>query len=374
MALVIVTTVGTSVLTNVLPPGELELAAAGRHLRSATNLRPGELSDEQQAALGLAEARARARLAAADAADLRKASAELAVLVPLGAEHPERRVQHWLVHSATEVGARAARILRDHLDVSGEAVQLFEVEELRTTSVEEFQLAAASIARWCAQTLPGYRASGHRVVFNVAGGFKTLSGYLQVLGMFHADETVYTFEGTGELLRVPRLPVRVDLDDREVDALRRVRVAMADLPRDAVDVPDALLLVLDGKVGGLSAYGEVVWDQAVDADGYRRRLVASPHPRLVYADTLSRSVRDLPADRLRELNRRVDQLCRYLDSDGQHNPRGLDLKRLQGDPVPGSTHEFDVWHDGATGRGFCHFEQRDNGKVLVIDRVGAALH
>ena len=369
MTTVIVSSVGTSLLSN------LELQPSWRAtLGAMANLRREELDAEQRDLLGSAELAARERLEHADAAEQQRASAELAVLVPLAAELRGERVLHWLVHSATEAGGCAARVLGDHLQREGAMVQLYGVEDLRTTCVDEFKLGMANLARWSTQTLPAHRARGDRVIFNVAGGFKTLSGYLQVLGMFHADETIYTFEGSRELLRVPRLPVRLVVDEEQAAALRRVRLSTRQLRADEVDLPESLLLTIDGEVGGLSAYGELVWDQAVDAGLYTERLLPSPHPRLRYADTLEPSIRGLAAGRLRELNRRIDQLYLYLDSDGGTNLRGLDVKQLQGTPVPGSTHEFDVWHDGATGRGFCHFEDEGGVRVLVVDRVGAALH
>jgi hypothetical protein len=59
------------------------------------------------------------------------------------------------------------------------------------------------VIRWCQDTLPGYRESGYHIVFNLTGGFKSIQGWMQTLGMFYADEIVYIFETGKELLPGP---------------------------------------------------------------------------------------------------------------------------------------------------------------------------
>jgi hypothetical protein len=43
---------------------------------------------------------------------------------------------------------------------------------------------------------------------------------------------------------------------------------------------------------------------------------------------------------------------------------------LKGNPIAGSTHEFDAWADADARRVFCHYE---NG-ALILDKLGKALH
>ena len=92
------------------------------------------------------------------------------------------------------------------------------IDDLNTSSLEEFRLGIDELIKWCVGTLPGYRASGYKIVFNLVGGFKALHGYMQTLGMFYADETVYIFETSRELLSIPRMPV-----DLEASAKQAVR-------------------------------------------------------------------------------------------------------------------------------------------------------
>jgi hypothetical protein len=67
----------------------------------------------------------------------------------------------------------------------------------------------------CARTLFRDTDIRIRVTFNLVGGFKSLQGYMQTLGMLFADESVYVFEGERELLRIPRLPLDIDSSCRK---------------------------------------------------------------------------------------------------------------------------------------------------------------
>ena len=364
---IVVTSVGTSLLTNVAEGPE-----RGSLLR-CTNLGADELTDEQDALVEDLRARAAARLAAADPGECIRASAELAVLTPLLRTLRSGRVTHWLVHSDTAPGAVAAGLLADQLADTNATVQRVQIKHLRTTSVADFQRGATELARWCTDTLPGHRYAGDRVVFNVAGGFKSLSGYLQTIGMFYADETIYTFEGTGELLTIPQLPVTLTVDDAQFELLRRVHLGIGQAEELAAGLPHSLIEQAEELID-LSAFGQVLWERAGPAGRYRDRLLDPPDARVRFGERLRASVSDIrEPGRLQQLNQRVDDLVRYVDSNGRYNPARLDVKKLAGIPKPGSTHEFDAWSDGAAARGFIHFEDGVHGRHLVIDEIGTHL-
>jgi len=60
--------------------------------------------------------------------------------------------------------------------------------------------------------LIGYKRNGYRVIFNLTGGFKSVQGFLQSIASLYADEAVYVFETASELLRAPRMPLRLDMN------------------------------------------------------------------------------------------------------------------------------------------------------------------
>jgi len=85
---------------------------------------------------------------------------------------------------------------------------------LRTNRLASFRVALADLTEQLDTLVRSYREQGWFVVFNLTGGFKSLNGYLQTLGMISADRCVFIFEGAPELMEIPRLPVRLsELDD-----------------------------------------------------------------------------------------------------------------------------------------------------------------
>lgn len=363
---VIVSTVGTSVLTNAADDATRSLLREhANHTDAELDTATSERFTELQLAVG-------ERLADHDQQAAIRAAAELAVLLPLIAERRDQRRQHWLVHSDTLVGRYAAELLAGYLDAIGEQVQKLQIDGLNTAGLDSFRSGVTQLARWCATTLPDHHAAGDRVVFNVAGGFKTLSGYLQTIGMFYADEVVYTFEGSEQLLRVPRLPVSVELTDQQARLLRELKLHLGAADDVRRDLPEALFDELDDLVE-LSAYGEIIFERVVENGRYRTEVLDPPHPRVRFGDGFRRSIDGFDASRLRLINLRVDDLVRFVTSNGQTNPRRLDAKRVKGTAAAPSTHEFDAWSDRDAKRGYFHYEQQDGEHVLVIDRIGAHL-
>ncbi len=102
------------------------------------------------------------------------------------------------------------------------------------------------------------------------------------MGMFYADEIVYIFEGSRQLLRIPRLPLQID-----AGALYKYRAELAMMaegyvfPLECVNgIPDGLLEI-DKQSATLSSWGELVWKRT------REQLLGEElvqFPRLCYED------------------------------------------------------------------------------------------
>ena len=116
-----------------------------------------------------------------------------------------------LVATDTYQGEVAAKLVQEWLQGRGfSSVQVFQLPGLSTRNQQAFATGVGALIKWTGETLPGYRESGSRVVFNLVGGFKSLQGYMNTLGMLYADEIIYIFEGTQSgLIRIPRLPVNL---------------------------------------------------------------------------------------------------------------------------------------------------------------------
>lgn len=257
---VFVSPVGTSMLTNGASSDLISV------LKDTANLRAEDIEPSQRMAIdGLAKV-VKDRLCQADLTEVWRFSAELngiySYCKPDRAQGAFRGDQHWLIATDTYQGRITAEIVADHLRELGAVVSIFVPPGLSTRDRATFSSAITTIVRWCEDTLPGYRDSGYRVIFNLVGGFKGVQGYLNTLGMFYADEIVYIFE-TGSLIRIPRLPVR--LDDLQVfrDKPSLFARMASDNPHlasraEVEGIPEAFL-EMDGEHALLNEWGQLLW-------------------------------------------------------------------------------------------------------------------
>lgn len=253
---VTVTTCGTSTLTNGASQEDIKF------LRVNANKRREQYTPEERTRLqGIADV-TRARLLNADEDGARRISAELNGFIGFyrrgGKMKEAAQDTHHLIHTDTWQGQIAAELLRDWGAARDIKLNTDRIEDLNTASVEEFRVGINNLVEWCVSALPGYRAQGYEVIFNLVGGFKSLQGYMQTLGMFYADETIYIFETGAELLSIPRLPVDFAAQAKQAvldhfDSFRRMQ--REDIPRtECAGIPETLLYIVDGKCS-LSEWG-----------------------------------------------------------------------------------------------------------------------
>jgi putative CRISPR-associated protein (TIGR02619 family) len=276
---------------------------------------------------------------------------------------------HFLVHSDTYLGTKAAEIVENWLRRRFNQVQSCSIRNLRTDTIENFRAAVTELVKFCYETIKGYRERRYHVIFNLTGGFKSVQGIMQTLGMFYADECVYIFETGNELLRIPKLPIKLEVEDtirNNLTQFRKLSLGQTLNRQECNNIPETFLFFVDDKVT-LNEWGELAWREVKDKI-YSEKLLDSPSERIRYSEQFVRDVNNLPANRKKEINERIDQLYQYIVSNGMQNPDSLSFHQLQGNHV-GSTHEFYAWSDGAAKRIYCHYE--DN--VIVIDRLGEHL-
>ncbi len=271
--------------------------------------------------------------------------------------------QHWLLATDTWLGRQTANILEE---VLGATAQTKHITDLRTEDLQAFRLAMAELVRICDEEI---KPLGMHVVFNLTGGFKSVQGFMQALGMLYADETIYVFESSKELLRLPRLPLRLDAEAKVRDSLRVFQRLEARLPvthEASGNMPDMFLFEVDGQVT-LSEWGELVWRQTREAL-LEERIWPPIDEKIRYGAEFERSTSDCTAEQRRLINERLAELARHLH-DPSYNPRRLDFKKLA---VPHgiSTHECDAWAHGDAKRLFGHFEN----DTYILDKLDKGLH
>lgn len=285
----VVSTVGASLLLNFLEPEESKTWR--KRLTDASNYTSSELEgqdDLYQMLLTLHD-RAQEKLPAEPVQYIRQTSAELNGIYGIygGQIDLGRDDLHFLIATDTEQGRLCAELVQWHLrqNCGFKSVDIYRPAGLSTRNTASFSTGIKDLIGWCEESLPCYRKKGYRVIFNLTGGFKSLQGYLNTIGMFYADEMVYIFEGAdGELIRIPRLPISIDVDQIQERApgiaLLAAEVA-ARYPAALVQhwgVPESFIDEYSDGVA-ISTWGKLVWNRV------KHEILTDllPFPRLEYS-------------------------------------------------------------------------------------------
>ncbi|MDO4558428.1 MAG: putative CRISPR-associated protein [Planctomycetia bacterium] len=378
----IISTCGTSVLTNGLRECQADFPRHGDHsLLKLTNRRESELSADEKAWMGtlrrLVEEKLEALWQTGNITGLKRSSAELNTIlgyygdrfpVSGGPDH------HYFLGTDTCAGGMVAGIMRELFVRHGIAATSHVCEDLRTSSASDFRRGVTKLFRFLSMEIEGWKRSGYEIVFQLSGSFKSFQGFMQTLGMFSADEILYIFETSDELIRIPRIPIRLDdlfqrMSPDELSLVRLLLVRDVDssqpeyerVCRLSRDIPLLFDEVKDdsSRMIGLSPWGALYWERE-KRNLYTGRLLASPMPdRIEYGPGFSGSVERIcgrESSRWYMLNERIDDFAAYLDSG--KNPRRLDFKPYRGKGRLPSDHEIDAWAESPAHRIFLH---RDGG-------------
>ncbi len=369
MKKLIISTCGTSLLTNKAP------FEVQKILRETANSSEKELTEEQKKAIDLQVSKQEEMLSNATFKQARELSAELNGILGIYNNKLALDISqdmHFLIRTDTYQGQEAARLVEKWLSNKDMMVQIQNIEGLTTKSFEDFHRGILELVKWIEEIIPGYEKSGFHIVFNLVGGFKSVQGYLNTLGMFYADEIVYIFEASSsELIRIPRLPIHLDPEGvvkKQLNIFRRMSI-YGEIPLNEVEgIPESLLDKRENRVG-LSIWGQAVWGRSKE-EYYKKELLPPPHQQIKYGNNFAKAVSEyIGTDRAILINKRIDDLGIFLNSNRKYNPNSLDFKPLQGKPLRESTHECDAWSDKDAKRIFCHWEEN----TLVLDTIGPKL-
>lgn len=193
---------------------------------------------------------------------------------------------HYLICTDTAQGQVTGQLIRTFLKNNGfENVGIATPSQLSTENTKVFAAGTKELIKWLEENVSWQHDSeDHQVIFNLVGGFKSLQGYMQTFGTFYADESVYIFEGSSELIKIPRLPVQIDTSVIEKNTLQfAMMAARAVYPiGELKGVPETLLETVEDNnqtFAGLSAWGELVWHRTKSGLLVETLL---PFPRLEY--------------------------------------------------------------------------------------------
>lgn len=356
--LLLVTTCGTSILTNGGEP------ATNKWLRDIANRTAAELDPAERQRLADLVAQRTAALAAMTSAEQCRQSAEINGIYAVLRDWQPTRVDHLLIHSDTAAGRATAQLVEGVLDALGTPPQLITAGGLRTSDPADFRAALPDLTQQVREFAVSARTAGSDVVFNLTGGFKSVNAYLQAIGMLLADVCVFLFESESALMRIPRAPLReyaaADLEPHR-ELFRRLALGYPVTTADAQDVPDALLFEVDGLVQ-MSPWADLLWAEHRDTL-YADQLLPPLSPRLRCEHAVARTFAGLAPARQVQVNQALDLLSAYLDM-GREPPKKHLFKALAGYAT--ASHEMYLWSDGAAWRLLGSY---DAAKVFVAKTI-----
>lgn len=352
----VLSTAGISLLTN---QGNAEIRSA---LIRAANVQTGLSEQLQSVALDLAE-QAADTLRRHDARENRRLSAELNGLYGLYDDQLAlgRKDMHYIITTDTVLGRMAAEVVKAYLHEQALSVDIYYPPRFASDTKQAFSQGIKTLIHWCEATIPAYREKGFHVVFNLTGGFKSLQGYLNIVGMFYADAIIYIFEGSKELLTIPRLPIRVD-----IAALHESRVTLALMAQGMIfpvaqtsQIPEGLLEIDAHGMATLSDWGLLTWNRA-RAEILSQELL--PFPRLEYAETFQRAFNKASNEQRVDLQETLAKVAMLLED--RHGDPAV-LKR-----DPGLQYDNYTGRQTAQGQPIGHFRLSQGRRVSCVVHQG----
>ncbi|AKG20258.1 putative CRISPR-associated protein [Calothrix sp. 336/3] len=277
MSRLVISTVGTSLLTNEInerkdPKEWVKLLNKTANLSSAIitdDSNDSEYSEAYKIIQKLKD-RAKAKLDDSNILEIREASAELNGIYALYDEKLENAKPdtHILIATDTLQGEVAAQLIESFLRNQGlNNIILWIEPELSLASSNIFTETIAKLIPKIEKTIQKGESKGKKVIFNLVGGFKALQGYFNTIGMFYADEVIYIFEGSNELVKIPKLPITINIKEVEIykvplAMMEQGEISTSDTEVEKIvkDIPEEWI-VTDREEMILSTWGQLIWNQ-----------------------------------------------------------------------------------------------------------------
>jgi putative CRISPR-associated protein (TIGR02619 family) len=377
----VISTCGTSLLTNferrVRASADKNFSGTSFPIVSLSNKKENDLTQEEKNHLNLMLDELQTELKGWSVQDARRESAELNSLLAYYEGDPSsgQENRHCFIHSDTYVGEECAHMIGEWCERQKLTSEFYRVPGLNTADYLSFNAAMSDLAQWCAEYVAPQHTPHDKVVFNLTGGFKSLQGFMQTLGMFYADETFYLFESSDALMRIPRLPIDIDAGafqeiENHFGAYRKLSLEIPVAPKEVREIAGSMIFT-DGTSAVLSAWGKIFWDKFTRTF-YETKLYSSPISNIILTDSFRKDLESWNGDRhvFFSVNQRLDDLAKYLLSKRRICPKRLDFKSIAGDLAKktGCTHEFDAWSTSGAGRGFCRFLDKNKLEVVHLSQ------
>ena len=334
----VVSTIGTSILTNSINRGNSAEGAWFGILRDSANKTQDEITDDEPNVIDELARRALEKLNRDDVETNRRSSAELNGIYGIydGTLPNHSNDLHYLICTDTVQGQKTGQLIQDFLHSKGFTVNIVTPPQLSTKDTQSFAAGTKWLISWLDETIPKPN-TGYQVIFNLVGGFKSLQGYMQTFGSFYADETVYIFEGSSDLIKIPRLPIQID---NTVVENEKIKFALMDAGQlypinELKGIPGTLLESVEeggNTYAGLSTWGELVWNRT-KSDLLSQGLLQ--FPRLVYQQSFINDCKNLNSQQWTKLQETLAKVTAALENNNgdinqlNNQVSGLNFEQLR---------------------------------------------
>ena len=299
--------------------------------------------------------------------ELQELSAELNALLRYYKDGFNKQDYYKLLHTDTYLGQKTAEIIEYYLKSQGLNVVSYSPKDLKTSNIEEFHISLSDLVKDLSEELEGYRNSGYKIVFNLTGGFKGVNSFLQTMASLYADESIYIFENSSELLRVPKIPIKIDerVFEDNINSFRALDIGI-DIKKERLESIHKTLINQIEDEYMLSPWGEIVW-QKFKIEHYQNNLLSSITAKIEYSESFKKDFNALSQKEKYQINKSIDKLENYLSNDV--NLRSLRYHELKGNIAKQYSHEFYPFDGGDSRRCYCN---EIDGKI-ILEKIDAHL-
>jgi len=367
----ILTSCGLSILTNMAKKLNFD-----ENIYKYSNLTEKEFPKEKKEKFDKFIEDVKEKLLKFNLSELKETSAELNALINFYQNDiknfPEMDY-HYFLHTDTYLGKKVAEILIELFKNKGIInVESITAKDLKTSSFEEFQIALSDLAKNLVnEIIKPFKSGGYKIIFNLTGGFKSINSFLQTVASLYADESIYIFETSENLLRIPRLPIKIEegIFKENINLFRMLELGIyQDVIKEEIDkLPEIVYLKIDNAFA-MSPWGELIWQNIKD-EVYKERLVEPISKRIEMSTQLKKQFESLnPSERL-QLNKKIDDLEICIERNFQDCKKSLRFHELKGNIS--ETYQYEIYpFDGNDNRRL-YIKSKD-GKY-ILDKIDAHL-
>lgn len=270
---------------------------------------------------------------------------------------------HYLIPTDTYFGKEIAKILHTRLQNHQADSIILEQRYLQTADAYKFKEGVTELTAQIEEMV--HSTNYKQIVFNLTGGFKALNAYLQSLATLFAATSIYLFERSTEIIEIPSLPLKIDLDvfTQNIDLFQKLEMQLELSPTEITHIQSALILNCDGIIDW-SVWGQALWRKSKQQ--IYQKMLHIPSDIIAPRD-LRQQWENESLDHRFRINEALFYLAQYNRL--QKEPRqGYQIKPIKGKQA--FTHEMYVWSDG---KGYRFFWTKNNEGQIVIQSLGIGL-